>query len=120
MKEQFRGMAFRAVRIVLVLLAWGTFGWAQETMQVVQNMPGFKPEMAYKDFGNGESVNLANGNLVITHASALSLPEDAGCTAPHFLDTDKHQAASGVKTWVRASAGVRKPSRSMRQWLLYC
>ena len=42
------------------------------------------------------------------------------CTAPNFLDTDKHQAASGVKTWVRASAGVRKPSRSMRQWLLYC
>jgi hypothetical protein len=80
MKGQFRGMAFRAVWIVLVLLAWGTFGWAQETMQVAQNTPGFQAAMTYQDFGKGESVNAFNGGLVVTHRSAISVPENLGRT----------------------------------------
>ena len=51
---------------------------AQEMMQVVQNMPGIKPETSYKDFGRGEATNLANGGLTVTHPSSVALPQNMG------------------------------------------
>jgi hypothetical protein len=84
---------------------------------------GIPVDQAYMVFrlNHGNLVQIGQ-NLISPEAMAAldPWPSITLCTAPNFLDTDKHQAASGVKTWVRASAGVRKPSRSMRQGLLYC
>jgi RHS repeat-associated protein len=51
---------------------------AQETMTVVQEMPGFKPESACLNYGNGESVNLNTGGLTIVRPTALGLPQNRG------------------------------------------
>jgi len=51
---------------------------SEEVQAVAQNMPGFKAQMQYQDLGNGESVNLANGGLIVSHASAIHLPGNMG------------------------------------------
>lgn len=68
------------VWVAAVILLAAVSVRAQEFMAVAQEMPGFKAESAYQNFGNGESVNLANGGLTVTHASAVGLPQNMGGT----------------------------------------
>lgn len=64
--------------LTVVLLFIGVMILAQSMMQVAQETPGFKPSMVYENFGNGESVNTANGGLTVVHSSAISLPQNKG------------------------------------------
>ena len=44
---------------------------AQEDFAHVANMPGFKAALPYQNLGNNESVNLANGGLIVSQPSAI-------------------------------------------------
>lgn len=51
---------------------------AQTPMEIMQNSPSFRAEIPHSNFGNGESVNIANGGLTVVHPAAISLPENMG------------------------------------------
>lgn len=70
---------------------------AQETMDVIQNAPGFKATMAYQNLGNGESINLASGGLTVTHPCAVSLPQNmGGVIQPVRVYNSKGAGANGT------------------------
>lgn len=64
----------------VVLIAGTCMVSAQEAMKVMQNAPGFKSTMSYQNFDKGESVNVSNGGLMITHSSAIALPQNMGAS----------------------------------------
>lgn len=64
--------------VFITILSLSTNGQSKSMMQVAQETPGFKASMVYENFGNGESVNTANGGLTVTHASSVSLPQNKG------------------------------------------
>lgn len=64
--------------LAISALCAGLAALAQEPPPEALEMPGFKPEVSYQNFGNGESVNLGNGGLTVSHRSVIALPQNMG------------------------------------------
>jgi len=96
------------VAIVLVGLVTATSTGrairAQDEVQTVaQNMPGFKAQMSYENLGDGETVNVSNGGLIITHASAIGLPGNMGAELRPVRVYNSKSTIDGFEDYVDCS-----------------